>query len=84
VKLLNFNTQVSRQWRKNINVSTSSCHLERFSLFALLVHVNQLTWLYTERWAVNSLAIHQDVAVYYKLTRLSDGAGKASTQNNSV
>jgi hypothetical protein len=44
-------------------VSTSGCYLERLSLFALSVHVNQLTWLYAERRAVYSLSINQNVAV---------------------
>jgi hypothetical protein len=44
-------------------VSTSGCYLERLSLFAFGVHVNQLTWLYAERRTVHSLSINQNVAV---------------------
>jgi hypothetical protein len=44
-------------------VPTGCCNLERLSLFALRVHVNQLTWLYAERRTVYALAIDQNVAV---------------------
>jgi hypothetical protein len=45
-------------------VSSSSCNLEWLGLFALLVNVNQLTWLHAERRAVNSLTVNKDVAVH--------------------
>jgi hypothetical protein len=49
-------------------MSTSCCNLEGFCLFALLVNMNQLTWLYTERRTVDSLSIDKNVAVNYQLT----------------
>jgi hypothetical protein len=65
-------------------VSSCCCNLERLGLFALLVHVNQLTWLYAERWAVNALSVNKDVTVHNKLTGLSDSACKTCAQHDSV
>jgi hypothetical protein len=40
-----------------------SCNLERLGFFALLVNVNQLTRLHTERRSVNTLSIDKNVTV---------------------
>jgi hypothetical protein len=65
-------------------MSACSSDLEWLSLFTLLVNVNQLSWLYSERWAVNTLPINKNVAVNNELTGLSDCASKASTKNNRI
>jgi hypothetical protein len=65
-------------------VSASSCNLERLGLFALLVNVNQLTWLHAERWAVDALTVNKDVTVHNQLSCLGDCASKSSAQNNGV
>jgi hypothetical protein len=65
-------------------VSSSSCNLERFGLFTLLVNVNQLTWLHAERWAINALSVNKDVTVNNQLTCLCDGTGKTCAQDYCV
>jgi hypothetical protein len=42
---------------------SSSCNLERLGLFTLLVNVNKLTWLDSERRSVNALSINKNVTV---------------------
>jgi hypothetical protein len=65
-------------------VTTGCCNLEWLGLFALLVNVNHLTRLHAERWAINSLAINQDVAVNYHLSCLRHGASKSRTKYQGV
>jgi hypothetical protein len=65
-------------------VPSCSSNLERLGFLALLVHVNQLTWLYAERWAVNALSVNKDVTVNNKLTSLCDCASKTCTQDDCV
>jgi hypothetical protein len=65
-------------------MSSSSCNLEGLGLFALLVNVNQLTWLHAERWAVDALSVNKDVTVNNKLTCLCDCARKTCTQDDCV
>jgi hypothetical protein len=48
-------------------MSPSGCNLERLSFLALLGYVHQLTGLHSERWSVNALSIHENVAVNYQL-----------------
>jgi hypothetical protein len=78
------NVKVARYWRKDIYVTSGCSNLEWLSLFALLVDVHQLTWLYTEGWAVDSLTIHKNVTVYDHLTCLCDGASEARTKHEGV
>jgi hypothetical protein len=65
-------------------VSTGCCNLERLGAFRLCVHVDLLTWLYAERWAVYALTVYKDVTVYNHLTSLCDGAGEACTKHECV
>jgi hypothetical protein len=58
-------------------VTSGCCYLERLSLLALVVDVNQLSRLDAEGWAVNSLAINKDVAVNNHLTSLRHSASEA-------
>jgi hypothetical protein len=44
-------------------VSTGSGNLERLGAFRLFVHVDLLSWLYAERWAVYTLTVYKNVAV---------------------
>jgi hypothetical protein len=65
-------------------VASCGCDLKRLSLFAFLVDVDQLAWLYSKRRTVNTLTVNQNVPVHNKLPGLSDGAGKASTKHYGV
>jgi hypothetical protein len=65
-------------------VTAGGCNLERLGLLTLLVNLDNLTRLDTERRAVDTLAVYEDVTVDNHLTSLSDGAGDACTQNKSV
>jgi hypothetical protein len=64
------NVKVTRNWRQDVYVPTGGGNLERLSALALSVNVDELTWLYAERWAVNSLTIYENVTVYNHLTSL--------------
>ena len=84
VKLVNFHLEVRGELRKNINVSSCCCHLEDFEPLALLLHVDELARLNTERWAVNKLAVNEDVAVHHELASLSGGSGESRTNQERV
>jgi hypothetical protein len=65
-------------------VATCCCNLEWLGAFRLSVDVDLLSWLYAERWAVNTLAVDEDVTVYNHLTSLSDGTCETCTEHQGV
>jgi hypothetical protein len=70
VKLVKLNVKVARNWWQDINVATGCCNLEWLHTFALSVYVNELPRLHAERWTVNALTVHENVAVNYHLACL--------------
>jgi hypothetical protein len=81
VKLVKLNIEIPRHWRKNIDVTSGGCNLERLGTFALLVNVNGLAWLHAEARTVYSRTVHKDVAVNNHLTRLGNGSCEAGAKN---
>jgi hypothetical protein len=80
VKLVQLDVEVARNRRKHVDVTAGCCNLERLGLFALLVNVDGLSRLYTERRAVDTLAVDENVTVNNHLTSLSDRASKTGTK----
>jgi len=83
-ELLELNVEVARNSRKNVAVCACSSNLVRGCSLHLWLDLNGLARLYLERWAVNELAVNEDVAVNHSLASLKDGASKASAQNEGV
>jgi hypothetical protein len=62
-------------------VTTGGGNLERLGALALSVNMNELTWLYAERWAVDSLTIYENVTVNHHLTSLRNRSRKTRTKH---
>jgi hypothetical protein len=84
VKLVEFYLEVRRHGRKNLCVATSCSNLQWLKNLGAWLDVDELSWLYTERWTVNKLTVNKDVTVHNQLTCLSGGASKTCTQNERV
>jgi hypothetical protein len=65
-------------------VTAGCCNLEWLGSFALSVNVDELTWLYAERRAVNALSVYENVAVDDHLASLGDRAGESGTKHEGV
>src|SRR5699024_8919055 len=83
-QLVDFYIKVTRHIWQYVLVCTSGSDLEWNHRFATFCNVDELTFLYLERWTVDTLAIDQYVLVHDQLTRLCNGAGKAGTQHKSI
>jgi hypothetical protein len=43
-----------------------------------------LTWLHSERWAVDAFAVYENVTVNDHLTGLGDGASETGTKHKCI
>lgn len=70
LQLVEFNLEVAGHRRQNLGMATCCGNLKWLEAFRALFHVNELTWLHSERGAVNDFAVNENVTVYDQLACL--------------
>ena len=73
--------EVTRNCWQNVTMNAFSSHLEWHHCLALSANLNGLAWLNTVGWAINKIAIYQNVTMHNKLASLSGCASKTCAQN---
>src|SRR5690554_449206 len=84
LELVEFNLEVARGLRQEVDVTAGRSNLERLHALAARVNGDQLAGLDAERRAVDTLSVNDDVAVHDHLAGLCRGAGDRSADQDGV